>query len=159
MVSHARLYLTRVYSCIPACLGRKVWETVAVIIDLHLYIELTMPKGKLVKSTSKSINCNVHNYFDWQSKKQNPSHQSYVRKLVKPLASQSALSTVSWLEKSKLDGSSFTSLIGDIRKARLNSCWLIFPYVHIFIDWLNFRSDVTSPNVQWSNVDIYNKQL
>ena len=85
--------------CIPACLGRKVWETVAMIIDLHLYIELTMPKGNLVKSTSKSIICNIHNYFDWQSKKQNPSHQSYVRKLLKPLASQSTLSTVSYWRK------------------------------------------------------------
>ena len=56
--------------CIPACLGRKVRETVAVIIDLHLYIELTMPKGKRVKSTLKSIICNVHDYFDWQNKKQ-----------------------------------------------------------------------------------------
>ena len=56
--------------CITACLGRKVRETVAVIIDLHLYIELTMPKGKGVKSTLKSIICNVHDYFDRQSKKQ-----------------------------------------------------------------------------------------
>ena len=29
-----------------------------------------MPKGKRVKSTSKSIICNVHDYFDRQSKKQ-----------------------------------------------------------------------------------------
>ena len=42
-------------SCIPTCLGRKIRETVAVIIDLRLYIELTMPKGKRIKSTSKSI--------------------------------------------------------------------------------------------------------
>ena len=68
-----------------------------------------MPKGKRVKSTSKSIICNVHDYFDRQSKK----HKSTPPKLSKKTAEATGFSecTVNrvLLEKRKLDGSSFTS--------------------------------------------------
>ena len=68
-----------------------------------------MPKGKRVKSTSKSIICNVHDYFDRQSKK----HKSTPPKLSKKTAEATGFSecTVNHvlLEKRKLDGSSFTS--------------------------------------------------
>ena len=65
-----------------------------------------MPKGKRVKSTSKSIICNVHDYFDRQSKSTPP-------KLSKKTAEATGFSECIvirvLLEKRKLDGSSFTS--------------------------------------------------
>ena len=67
-----------------------------------------MPKRKRVKSTSKSIICSVHDYFDQQSKKQKSTP-----KLCKKTAEATGFSerTVNrvLLEKRKLDGSSFTS--------------------------------------------------
>ena len=81
-----------VYTCLS-------WqESVGVFIGQHLLLELTMPKGKRVKSTSKS---NVHDYFDRQSRKLKCIlHWHYVRIQLKPLASKSTLSTVScrWRE-------------------------------------------------------------
>ena len=60
-------------------------ERVVVFIDLHLLLELTIPEGKQAKSTSKIIICNLHDCFDWLSKKQKSTHLKYVRRLVKPL--------------------------------------------------------------------------
>ena len=63
-----------------------------------------MPKGKGVKSTSKSIICNLHDYLIGKVRNRSPLHLSEVRRLMKPLASQNALSTVScwrrecWME-------------------------------------------------------------
>ena len=67
------VYIPCVYPCV---LAGKFEESVAIFIDLHLLLELTMPKGKRVKSTSKTIICNVHDYFDWQNKKQKSTQPS-----------------------------------------------------------------------------------
>ena len=61
------VYLPHVY---PHVLAGRLEESVAVFINLHLLLELTMPKGKRIKSTSETIVCNLHDYFDRQSKKQ-----------------------------------------------------------------------------------------
>ena len=89
------------------CLGRKVRETVAVIIDLHLYMELTMPKRNGVKSTSNSIICNVHDYFDRQSKKQKSTSPKLCKKTAEAIGFSERTVNHVLLEKRKLDGSFF----------------------------------------------------
>ena len=84
-------------SCIPAYLGRKVRVTVVVIIDLHLYIEFTKPKGIRVKAPQRVLFAMYMTILISKVRNRSPFHQSYVRKLLNPL------------EKRKLDGSSFTS--------------------------------------------------
>ena len=80
---------------------RVSWQkSVAVFIDLHLLLESTIPKGKRVKSTSKTIICNIHDSSIGKVRNSSPLHLHYGRRLLKSLASQSALST-EW----KLDGS------------------------------------------------------
>ena len=68
-----------------------------------------MPTGKQVKSTSKSIICNVHDYFDWQSKKQKSTPPKLCKKTAEATGFSERTVNRVLLEKRKLDGSSFTS--------------------------------------------------
>ena len=90
--------------CLLLVYIRVSWqESVAVFIDLHLLLESTIPKGERVKSTSKTIICNIHDSSIGKVRNSSPLHLHYGRRLLKSLASQSALST-----ERKLDGSFFT---------------------------------------------------
>ena len=80
-----------------------------MIINLHLYIEFTMPKVKRVKSTAKSIICNVHDYFDWQSNKQKSTPPKLSKKTAEATGFSECTVNCVILEKRKLDGSSFIS--------------------------------------------------
>ena len=68
-----------------------------------------MPKGKRVKSTLKSIICNVHDYFDRQSKKQKSTPPKLCKKIAEATGFSERTVNRVLLEKRKLDGSSFTS--------------------------------------------------
>ena len=81
VISHVSMYLPWIY---PRVLAGSFEERIAVLIDLQLLLELTTSKGKRIKSTSKTIRCNVHDYFDQQLRNKIPLHPSNVRRLLKP---------------------------------------------------------------------------
>ena len=68
-----------------------------------------MPKGKLVKSTSKSIICNLHDYLIGKVRNGSPLHLSLCKKTDEATGFSERTVNRVLLEKRKLDGSSFTS--------------------------------------------------
>ena len=68
-----------------------------------------MSKGKRVKSTSKSIICNVHDYFDRHSKKQKSTPPKLCKKTAEATGFSERTVNCVLLEKRKLDGTSVTS--------------------------------------------------
>ena len=68
-----------------------------------------MPKGIRVKNTSNSIICNVHDYFDRQSKKQKSTPPKLCKKTGEATGFSERIVNRVLLEKRNLDGSFFTS--------------------------------------------------
>ena len=97
------LSLERVLTlCIPACLGRKLRESVTVFIDLHLQLDLTCLKENESGASPRVIFVIDMSSLIGKVRNRSPLYLSNVKRLMKP--SQSALSTVScwrrecWME-------------------------------------------------------------
>ena len=76
-------------SCIPACLGRKLRESVTVFFNLHLQLDLTCLKEN-ESGASPVIFVIDMSILIGKVRNRSPLHVSDVKRLMKPLASQSA---------------------------------------------------------------------
>ena len=119
------IYLHCVPRAYPRALRQESW-----LEESGLYRPASAARSNWQTGTLETIICNVHDYFDQQSKKQKstPPTCTCTCKLCKKIAEATGISehTVNCvlLEKTKLDGSSFTSPNKIYKKSKGKLCWL-----------------------------------